>query len=218
MKKILALLLAMLLCLGVLVACDTPEEPSSSSSEKPAEESSSLNEPRKDTVEYYFHKGFFEIVDAMIETKIEFVHSLEDYSNFTEGLSLKDEGSYGSFNEGIFETHYLLKVTMCSATRGEILGYRDFSVSENGELSLTLDNILYYDAKTIDSNGNVFYEVVSDAENGCEPVLSDSEGLPTQGSEFVVFYDFVLIPKDSVEIIENAKAELHIVTIPMCRN
>ena len=34
MKKLLALLLAMILCLGVLVACDTPEE---SSSEEPYE-------------------------------------------------------------------------------------------------------------------------------------------------------------------------------------
>lgn len=41
MKKLLALLLAMILCLGVLVACDTPEESSSSSS---SEESSTSTE------------------------------------------------------------------------------------------------------------------------------------------------------------------------------
>ena len=42
MKKLLALLLALVLCLGALVACDTPEESSSSSSEESSNQEPSI--------------------------------------------------------------------------------------------------------------------------------------------------------------------------------
>ena len=70
MKKLLSLLLAMILCLGVLVACDTSEESSSSSSEESSTStegpiledlSSSGENLRKDSVEvvaYYALDNF----------------------------------------------------------------------------------------------------------------------------------------------------------------
>jgi hypothetical protein len=213
MKKLLALLLAMLICFA-LIACDTPEESSSSSSNEELSSESFDNE----TVEYYFHKGFFERVDSVPETKIEIVNSIDEYSRLTEGLSFKEEGSYGSLKEGLFETHYLLKITTYSSKRGEILGYRDALVSENGELYLTLDKVFYYNAKTIDSNGNIFYEVITDAENNRESALPNTEEMPIQGSNIIAFYDFVLIPKSSIdtEITDSTKMTLRIVTVPIC--
>ena len=215
MKKLLALLLAMLICFA-LIACDTPEESSSSSSSEELSSESFDNE----TVEYYFHKGFFERVDSVPETKIEIVNSLDEYSRLTEGLIFKEEGSYGSLKEGLFETHYLLKITTHSSKRGEILGYRDALISENGELYLTLDNVFYYNAKTIDSNGNIFYEVITDAENNRESALPNTEEMPIQGEDIIAFYDFVLIPKSSIdtEITDSTKMILRIVTIPVCIN
>ena len=218
MKKLLSLLLAMLLCF-TLIACDNSEESSSSSSEELSEESSSESFDNE-TIEYYFHKGFFERVDSVPETKIEIVNSLDEYSRLTEGLSFMEEGSYGSLKEGLFETHYLLKITIYSSKRGEILGYRDALVSENGELYLTLDKVFYYNAKTIDSNGNIFYEVITDAENNRESALPNTEEMPIQGSNIIAFYDFVLIPKSSIdtEITNSTKMILRIVTIPVCIN
>ena len=220
MKKLLSLLLVMVLCLGVLVACNTPEESSSSSSSEELPEESSSESFGNKTVEYYFHKGFFEKVNSVPETEIEIVNSLDEYSRLTEGLSFKEEGSYGSLKEGLFDTHYLLKITTYSGKRGEILGYRDALVSENGELYLTLDNVFYYNAKTIDSNGNIFYEVITDAENNRESALPDTEEMPIQGSDIIAFYDFVLIPKSSIdtEITDSTKMILRIVTIPVCIN
>ena len=220
MKKLLSLLLAMLLCLGALVACDTPEESSSSSSSEGLPEESSSESFGNKTIEYYFHKGFFERVDSVPETKIEIVNSLDEYSRLTEGLSFKEEGSYGSLKEGLFDTHYLLKITTHSSKRGEILGYRDALVSENGELYLTLDNVFYYNAKTIDSNGNIFYEVITDAENNRESALPNTEEMPIQGDDIIAFYDFVVIPKASIDaqLTDSTKTALRIVTIPVCIN
>ena len=100
------------------------------------------------------------------------------------------------------------------------MGYRDALVSENGELYLTLDNVFYYNAKTIDSNGNIFYEVITDAENNRESALPDTEEMPIQGSDIIAFYDFVLIPKSSIdtEITDSTKMILRIVTVPVCIN
>ena len=54
MKKLLSLLLAMILCLGVLVACDTPEESSSSSlSEESNSSGANLRDDSIEVVAYY---------------------------------------------------------------------------------------------------------------------------------------------------------------------
>ena len=108
MKKLLALLLAMLLCLGVLVACDTPEEPSSSSSSEEHLEIVYYDEIREfslkeDAPEFKLCKSYNELL-AVLEAPLQnFDGNLFDdnYILMLRGVSFSGASGYVGFTNVI---------------------------------------------------------------------------------------------------------------------
>ncbi len=95
MKKLLTLLLALVLCLGVLVACDTPEESSSSSSEE-------TNSSSKESNEFYVANKI---------SKYPIFESVEE--KYTSYNVMVDKGStwylYEDFQKWIFNDYESLR-------------------------------------------------------------------------------------------------------------
>ncbi len=201
MKKLLVLLLAMLLCLGVLVACDE-EEPSSESSDLEVEAT-------KDAlVEYYYKESYSEKIDSFPKTKIELVKSTNEFLDFVSPLVEYPENLHIRTmldDEELFETYYILKVTLYSGKRNSIIGYRNLSVSENGKCSLILDNIYRYDGYGYKDGKPSYYNTTPYDDTSSE-----------QG-KYTVYYDFVLIPKSAIhtELTDNTNIELYILTYPI---
>ncbi len=108
MKKLLALLLILVLCLGALVACDTPEESSSSSSSEEPLEIAYYDEIREfslkdDAPEFKLCKSYNELL-AVLEAPLQnFDGNLFDdnYILMLRGVSFSGASGYVGFTNVI---------------------------------------------------------------------------------------------------------------------
>ena len=116
MKKPLALLLTLIFCLGALIACDTPEESSSSSSEEPLE------------IVYYDEIREFSLKDDAPEFKL--------CKNYNELIAML-KAPLENFDEDIFEDNYILMLN--NAVYSGVSGYLGFTNLSFEENKLTIE-------------------------------------------------------------------------------
>ena len=146
MRKILSILLALILCLGMLISCENEEQTQSnteSASEIVSEENS---------------KYYCEISRLYLNTTTslndfdpragEFYTLIKSYDDFLSGKEnqfYKQETIESVFSPGFFEEYHLIKVTRVSAntTRiSDIIGLKNASF-ENGILHISKDEATY---------------------------------------------------------------------------
>ncbi len=180
MKKLLVLLLAMLLCLGVLVACNDEKCPSEIDVSKDAE------------VQYYYYETVSEEVEAPFENEVVVVKSYEDFIEFADerrALSLSYR-TLTSIKEEYFNDHYLLRVK-----RGYCheIGYRNLEVND-GKCSIVFDKLSYYDIKSYRDGKTVYASAIPRSE--------------LENTKITACYDFVLIPKAEINVELNEDTEI----------
>ena len=183
MKKLLSLLLAMLLCLGALIACDNGEESSNSSSEEPPLSNDSLviENTTSTYVRYYYHETRRETVSEATPSVV-LIEDYKDYTDFLERVGAK----YTSIEEEYLENYYLFKIKRTYVDND--MGYRNFKI-EGGKASIIFDFATYYDARSC-RNGEPYYSSItlySNAETETTATITET-------------YDFVLVPKSDVDI------------------
>ena len=162
MKKILSILLALILCVGLLVSCGN-EETSSSESESESEKGqvSLLTSPPNDEIvsTYYQYRGGISYKGEEMREEGEYPNHYVDgtyfkiidtYDEFVASISKGDD-----IDESFFEKNFIY--VMCKHEGGVTtdmderhLGYRNFYI-ENGTAHLTVDKAVsnaFDDART----------------------------------------------------------------------
>lgn len=200
MKKVLAIFLLLVVCFGACVACNR----------QPDKKLDLEVEATKDAlVEYYYVESYSEKKDFYPKTKVELVKNTEEFIDFVAPLVEYSEiilrASTCLDDEKLFEDYYILKITSYFGKRKSIIGYRNLSVSEDGNCSLILDNIYRYDSLGY-NNGKPSYDKFVNYSN-------DS----AEQDQYTVYYDFVLIPKNEIdiELNEQTSIELYTLTYPI---
>lgn len=189
MKKLLTLLLAMILCLGVLVACNGEND------------SLEVDTSKSATVQYYYHETISEELNAPFENEAVLIKNYNDFIDFAEERTDYSYKTRTSINEQLFDNYYLLRIT-----RGycEEIGYRSFK-AQNGSkksFSIIFDKLSFYDGKHF-RNGKVEYSI---SYIPYEP--------PTQATKtYKAYYDFVLIPKSEVTINSFDEINVEVYTL-----
>ena len=151
MKKLLSLLLAMLLCLGVLVACDTPEESSSSSSSKASSSEFSTEMvfpvvPHQVKIEYAHYNVV--VNEVLVEASENFQKWIfNDYSAFGKFASTSFGANIpSSLNEEIFEDNFIIAIYRKHDFFRENYCYGDFYFDSNdSKYSITFEYTVYPD-------------------------------------------------------------------------
>ena len=115
MKKLLTLLLALVLCLGAFVACDTPEE--SSASTRPSGD---------ETVNFYYHK-YKKTTDNFSKNTIKIAENYSEYLEFASTHSIAAE-----IPEDHFEDVYILLARTTFSDDLTFMGYYNLGEDENG--------------------------------------------------------------------------------------
>ena len=123
MKKLLALLLAMILCLGALVACDTPEESSSSSSE----ETSKVIRPSGDENIDFYYRLSKKTTDNFSKDIVEIADTYSEYASFASKHNLDRE-----IPEEHFDNVYILLARVTYDSDLKPLGYYGLEEDNNG--------------------------------------------------------------------------------------
>ena len=189
MKKLLSLLLAMILCLGVLVACNDEDE------------SLEVDASKNATVQYYYHETISEELDAPFEYGVVFVETYNEFINFAEERTTYSYKIGTSINEQLFDGYYLLRVT-----RGycEGIGYRSFKSQDDGgkSFSIIFDKLSFYDDKHF-RNGKIVYG----------SWYPDNDSSAQETKTYKAYYDFVLIPKNEVTINSFDEVNVEIYTL-----
>ena len=189
MKRILSLILALILCLSFIVSCEKEETPLSSESGSRGSNTDSENASaereliEKSQVSYYYsrHYSFW----GAAETKITVVNDMNELLQELEILN-KDTLALGSFDEEIFETHYV--IVAVNEGYGALMGYHDFRV-ENDSYILTASRFSKYghlylgDDGMGDFGGVAVPEVEENSTETQEKSLIDVEAVAIPKSE-----------------------------------
>ena len=187
MKKLLSLLLTLVLCLGMFVACDNEDE------------TLEIDTSKNAAVQYYYHETVFDEVDSPFENEVVLVESYKDFIDFAEERTIYSYKMGTSIREQYFEDHYLLRIK-----RGDYreIGYRMFRVDDDGKASIILDKLSYYDLRSY-YNGKVIYGVAANPDGSAQEA-------------YRAYYDFVLIPKSEISAEINSDTAIELYTLTYC--
>ena len=185
MKKLLTLLLAMILCLGVLVACDTPEESSSSSSEEQSTSTEELAFPNlEESLHFYYREHYAKEVNTAVKESIQHVTTYDEYLSIRNETALSYK--FSRLSEAEFESAYVFYIVR---------------MNHNVEQSTFMG---YYGLEQVESG----YQITSSSLFNCSSDSYDAEEglvhLPQRGSIGApdpmkkVVYEMVVIPKKDV--------------------
>lgn len=183
MKKLLSLLLAMILCLGVLVACDTPEESSSSSSEKQSSEESASSSIKGST-SFYYREYYSEVVNTAVKESIQFVTTYDEYLSIRNETALSYK--FSRLSEAAFENSYVFYVVRMNldVTRNTFMGYSDFEQIEDG-YQIISSRLFKYTTETYSAEEGVVHPPEREVIGAPDPMKK-------------VVYEMVVIPKKDV--------------------
>ncbi len=157
MKKLLSILLALIMCFGLLVSCGNEEFSSSESHSKNDSQSEDMSFS-KEIIPEENSKYYCEISKLYLDTTTslndfdpragEFYTLIKSYDGFLSGKEnqfYKQETIESVFSPGFFEEYHLIKVTRVSANTTrifDIIGLRD-AYFENGALHISKDEATY---------------------------------------------------------------------------
>ena len=184
MKKLLSLLLALVLCFGVLVACDTPEESSSSSSSEEQSSEESASSSIKGSTSFYYREYYAEVVSTAVKESIQFVTTYDEYLSIRNETALSYK--FSRLSEAAFENSYVFYVVRMNldVTRTTFMGYSDFEQIEDG-YQITSSRLFKYTTETYSAEEGVVH-----------PPEWKVIGAPDSMKKVV--YEMVVIPKKDV--------------------
>ena len=183
MKKLLALLLAMLICFA-LIACDTPEESSSSSSSEEQSSEESASSSIKGSTSFYYREYYAEVVSTAVKESIQFVTTYDEYLSIRNETALSYK--FSRLSEAAFENSdvfYVVRMNL-NVTRTTFMGYSDFEQIEDG-YQITSSSLFKYTTEKYSAEEGVVHPPEREVIGAPDPMKK-------------VVYEMVVIPKKDV--------------------
>ena len=183
MKKLLSLLLAMLLCLGVLVACDTPEESSSSSSEEPSSEELAFPS-LEESLHFYYREFYAKNVNTAVKESIQHVKTYDEYLSIRTETALSYK--FSRLSEAEFESAYVFYVVRMNhnVEQSTFMGYYGLEQVENG-YQITSSSLFNCSSDSYDAEEGLVH-------------LPQRGAIGDPGPAKSVVYEMVVVPKKDI--------------------
>ena len=201
MKKLMALLLAMLLCFA-LVACDTPEESSSSSSSDSSSSAECDIRPNgEEQMYFYYRDSYQEMLSVKHKESVELVTTYAKYLSIKEGRPFPNGFRGSTILESVFNESYVFYRVRIDDNGLPFMGYYGIGMDNDGYW-MKGAYIDEYDIEYYNSDGSLRREkALQDT-----PFQEQDSQASSSEEMYKVIYEIIIIPKKDVPfVIDESK-------------